>query len=616
MTHSTASGLPAESAHRHRRGRVTSAVAGMIVLVLAGGLVPASAAVTPAPPRRIVSGWLPYWTSAASTSSVVANADLFTDVSPFWYSATWTGATSSLIQQVSDSSKTTYLPQLQAAGVKVIPSITDGMAARQLAATLASPTERDLFVGRITDLVTTNGYAGIDLDFENFAFSDGCSSWATTRPAWVTFIAQLSAALHAHGALLSVTTPAMYDATYRTAMTVPGFNPCSTTSGYWVYDWAGISTYIDRLRIMTYDYHVSTPGPISPFPWVERVVAFATTQVASGKVFAGVAQYGRDWVRRDAANNLLVTGVCPVDNVPDYTRKTFSAAAVPGVLAARGVTAAGHWDATYQEQSFRYNVTYRGTTALGAATSCVVAREVWYDEARAAVARAALVPKYHLGGIAEWTVGGEDPAQWSSLRTYASTIAPTPTVVTLTASPVVTYGVRAGILAQALSSGVAVDGVPAILYFRKTGVTPWTKVATGTTDSTGAVRFAMAVVAAGQYHVVVQGTFERLTGSATKAVGLRTAIRLYTNGPNVAHGQLVRVSAVLLPAISGQKVLRQILQSSGQWITLATASADSLGRVGFRFTAGNTGVTRTYRLVAVGTPTVTGATAGFTITGT
>ena len=34
-----------------------------------------------------MSGWLPYWTTAESVNSFVANADLFSDISPFWHNA-------------------------------------------------------------------------------------------------------------------------------------------------------------------------------------------------------------------------------------------------------------------------------------------------------------------------------------------------------------------------------------------------------------------------------------------------------------------------------------------------------------------------------------------------
>ena len=61
------------------------AVLGLLAGLLAGS--PAAQAETP----KITTGWLPYWMTSparpAGINSAVANADLLSEVSPFWYSA-------------------------------------------------------------------------------------------------------------------------------------------------------------------------------------------------------------------------------------------------------------------------------------------------------------------------------------------------------------------------------------------------------------------------------------------------------------------------------------------------------------------------------------------------
>ena len=76
-----------------------------------------------------------------------------------------------------------------------------------MAATLADPALRAQHVADIVNLVVANGYDGIDLDYEVFAFSDGSSSWAATQPNWTAFVTELGAALKAQGKLLAVTIP-------------------------------------------------------------------------------------------------------------------------------------------------------------------------------------------------------------------------------------------------------------------------------------------------------------------------------------------------------------------------------------------------------------------------
>ncbi len=585
-----------------RRSRLVSLAVGAVGTAMAAGLLPApaQASVAPLPPRRIVTGWMPYWATASSASSVLSNADLFTDVSPFWYSAQRAGSSSVLAQQVSDSAKSTYLPRLRSSGVKVLPTITDGMGTRQMAATLAGTSTRALLVRQIVGLVTANGYDGIDLDFEHFAFGDGRASWPTTRPAWVLFVSQLSRALHAQGKMLALTTPPIYDASR------------SASSGYWVYDWAGIAPYVDRLRIMAYDYSVSVPGPIAPFPWVERVVAFATTQVPSGKIQIGIASYGRDWVRRDANNKYLVRGLCPIDNQPSYASRSFTSSSLASVLVSHGLTTRNVvWHPTYLEQTFVYPMRYSGHTTSGAATSCTVYHSVWYDDARAAAARATLVAKYHLAGLAQWTVGGEDPRQWSALRRYARTIAPRPTVVRVSASPVVTFAGRASVAAVATSSGAAVEGATATLYVRQHGKAAWTRVGATTTSVAGVARFAPAVSRYVDYLVAVNGSFERTSGGAVATTKVRTLMSVVTGAPVITRGKGLKVVVTLKPATAGQIVLRQAY-SRGAWRTVATARVDGNGRAAFAYRSYVVGKVSN-RLVAVGTLRVLGTVGQFSV---
>ena len=79
---------------------------------------------------------------------------------------------------------------------KIIPTITDGTAKGVLAKLLASNSSRSNIISTIVALVNQYNYDGIDLDFENFAFLDGNTTWPTTAPLWVQFVKELSQALH------------------------------------------------------------------------------------------------------------------------------------------------------------------------------------------------------------------------------------------------------------------------------------------------------------------------------------------------------------------------------------------------------------------------------------
>ncbi|HET9649551.1 MAG TPA: hypothetical protein VFP34_15160, partial [Microlunatus sp.] len=76
---------------QHPVRRVLGVAVSMLLMITAM-LLPAAAASADSAPRRIVAGWIrpaPY--QEAGVASVTANADLWSEVSPFWYSVT--GAT-------------------------------------------------------------------------------------------------------------------------------------------------------------------------------------------------------------------------------------------------------------------------------------------------------------------------------------------------------------------------------------------------------------------------------------------------------------------------------------------------------------------------------------------
>ena len=211
-----------------RKYRSTESLVIALTLILAGAILPVTNANADEEklPRKILTGWMPYYSVKNSMTSILANKDLMSEVSPFWYSLT--SATAIKDQYASAKltiPKQTQLDILRANGLLILPAITDGTKKLVLSGLLAKPSTRSQVVNTITKLVLTNNYDGIDLDLEGFAFSDGTASWAKTSPNWVLFIKELSTLLHANGKILSMTTPVVFD-------------PVKKRSGsYWVYNW-------------------------------------------------------------------------------------------------------------------------------------------------------------------------------------------------------------------------------------------------------------------------------------------------------------------------------------------------------------------------------------------
>jgi spore germination protein YaaH len=420
---------------------------------------------------------MPYWMTSPArptgVDSAVANADLFEDVSPFWYSATARkggGVKVELNRNFTNGEANVAwaMQRLRAAGLVVLPAIADASGKRRMARTLADPALRGQHVAELVALAVNNGYDGLDLDYENFAFGDGRSSWQETLPNWTAFVAELGAALRAQGKLLSVTIPGPCSVN----------NNCGGRNGYWVYNLEGIAPHADRIRIMAYDYTVQSVGPIAPMDWVRANVEYAVTVMDPAKLQIGVPTYGRARTRTKGGDFRL-SGVCPRKRGSSTERRAYrsatamaavTAADIPEILTRYGLTETDiRWDPQRQESSFRYTKEVRWTDRAGNRQTCLAKRQLNFVGPDGVLARTQLVGQYGLNGAALWTIGGENPAQWNVLRSYAQSLAPAEAAVAIDATPAVTIGQPTSVAGGVTVGGAPLAQVPVTLEFQSVG---------------------------------------------------------------------------------------------------------------------------------------------------
>jgi spore germination protein YaaH len=557
-------------------------------------------------PKTIVSGWLPYWMTSPArpqgVESAVQNADLISEVSPFWYAATAktgggvkVGFNANFSNAAANSAWA--MQQLRAAGVKVLPAIVDGAGKGRLAKTLADPALRAQHVADLVNLVVSNGYDGIDLDYEGFAFSDGRDSWAATRPSWTTFVTELGAALNAQGKLLSVTIPP--------PCTMSG--ACGDDLGYWVYNLRGIAPAVDRIRIMAYDYSVNGIGPIAPMPWVRAIVQYSASIMDPAKLQIGVPTYGRAWTRKDG-NQFRLTGTCPAPGTSAYRSLTAMVSVtdreIPNVLATAGVKPEDvQWAEREQENWVYYDKKVNWTDSSGAQQTCTAKRVMWWVGPQAVLARTQLVGEFGLAGAAYWTIGGEDPAQWPLIRSYAQSLAPATTDVTVSGAPVVVFGSPMTVSATITSGGAPLPGAAAVLQFRpavgKKKDRRWTDAQQTAAGPDGIATFTVAPQVTGDWQVVVPPVDARVEGVSapftTQVQALVTAVPKQTRVP---RGERIVVRAWARPAQEGQRLALQV-QRGDQWRNVATARANAKGRAPLVATAPSAKGRYVYRVVAV-----------------
>jgi spore germination protein YaaH len=507
------------------------------------------------PPRKILTGWLPYYSMKTYLPAVLNNADLIKEIMPFWYTLKYDGKTKKPV--VADVYKTANpsvpitepLTALRNAGMTIIPTITDGTDQMILANLLAKPVSRKQVVDAIVATVASQNYDGIDLDFEGFAFIDPNTTWKTTAPNWVLFIKELGAALHAQKKILSITTPYL-------------FNPAEKQKGYFVYAWAEVAPHIDRLRIMTYDYSTSRPGPIGPISWVEKTVKYAVSIMPASKVYLGLPGYGKDWVTK-------VEGVCPSNLAkiitPSAKAGTFLMRDAASIAATYG--AVPTYNETFAEVTFSYKREYTGQTSSGLSTTCTASRTAWHQNAQSFSVRAKLVAKYQLGGAAQWVIGQEEPLAMVAIREVATSIAPAQLESSLTLS---TYELSYGNPVTLSGLITLKDKSPvAGLAFTVEGKYPdgsTRTLTTGTTGIDGTYVIPMLIGKSVSLRVLTESSWER-EASATPALTLAVARNLIVTPPtSVKSGLPFTISGIVLP------------RTAGVTITLATTAGKVIGQ--------------------------------------
>ena len=524
-----------------------------VTALLISGLVlaPASSA---AEPRKILTTWIPYYNLKTYLPAALNSSAMIKEVMPFWYTLNYnaTTKTPTIKDLYSPSNPSvpmiTPLTALRGAGYKIIPTITDGTTKLVLAKAISTADGRTKIVNLITNLVVNNNFDGIDLDFENFAFVDGRPSWVTTEPLWVAFIQELSTALHSRNKLLSIDTPYQLTGT-------------PTDPGYYVYAWAKIANYIDRLRIMTYDYSVSKPGPIGPISWVEKTVQYATTVIPASKVWVGLAGYGKDWVTK-------VDGVCPAEfaNVVKVGVKaaTFLMNEAPTLAASYGTVPT--FNPQYDEMTFSYTKTYTGNTASGLSTSCSASRTAWYQSAQSYATRTNLVAKYKLGGVATWILGMEDPLALQAIANVASTIAPAKVLSSITVDKkIIDYGTSVmvnGLLT--LEDKLPLAGVPIRLEGKSVGDVSWRPLAQGVTSGDGSYSVPVLLGKNTTLRLATDLTWERMDSlSNEEPIAVTRLVSI--NAPLTTKiGLPYAITGVVRPRSAGVQVaLKQFV--SGAW---------------------------------------------------
>jgi spore germination protein len=268
--------------------------------------------------------------------------------------------------------------------IPVMPLVVNpGFNQEMLHRFLASDVARARAVHSLVELCRRNGYAGIQVDFENLGIDD--------RDAFTRFFRELATALRAERFMISAAV------VHR-----PDELAGATQYQKWLfrnwragYDLKALGEVADFLSLMSYNQHTrrTPPGPQHGMPWLREVVGYALEHVPARKLSMGIITNSMHWYSSQE------------DRITPEMARSYSA--VLSHERALGLAerygARWHWDEE-QQVAFTY-YSNAGTFEW-----------LFLEDARSFAPRADLVRELGLRGFSVWVLGSEDPAIWNVLR--------------------------------------------------------------------------------------------------------------------------------------------------------------------------------------------------------
>ncbi len=249
--------------------------------------------------------------------------------------------------------------------IDVAPLVTNGAFSEDVsAAFLADAAARALAVESMVAEAKKKRYVGWQIDFEQID--------ASNRDAFTAFIREAADAFHAEGLSVSVA-----------VVSKVSDNPEDYPNDLWqnligVFDYEALGEAADFISVMSYDEPYKT-GPVAPYPWLERVLAYTLEKIPAEKVSLGVPTYY--WEREVGGRNRIM--------------EIGGAAGVAIAKKERGAKTG------YDEEMKTAFVRY--SAAPGDP------RVVWHENRRSIQDKLNLAAENALHGISVWALGLELP---------------------------------------------------------------------------------------------------------------------------------------------------------------------------------------------------------------
>lgn len=300
-----------------------------------------------------------------AVASIQQLGHLLTSVIPFAYHVSEDGTIDSLEDRE-------IIAAAKNKGVIPIMSITNfkgnESGTKVAHALFTRPESRDHLLTNIIHIIQEKGYTGLNIDFENVQPSD--------REGYNHFLRHTVNLLHSLG--YSVSTAVM-----------PKTGFAQPQSAYVAYDYKAHGNIVDFVILMTYEwgYRFGHPQAISPVDKIRQVVSYAVSEIPPSKISLGFETYARDWT---------------IPQAQGQEAETFSPLDAVNRAIQYGAEIKYHQQA--QSPYFQY------TDEQGRN------HEVWFEDARSALAKLNLIQEFELRGVSYWALGFPYPQNWALLE--------------------------------------------------------------------------------------------------------------------------------------------------------------------------------------------------------
>jgi len=285
---------------------------------------------------------MPYYYLPAR-DELTAHAGLFTDVAFRWFK---TNSRGGLEYEYKDD-YSGMMALARAKGLKTHASVVL-MGKEELHQLLSSEEKRACLIGNIMDRVTSDGYDGVNIDFELMGADDASN--------FTAFLRELKISLG--------------DKTLSVAVFA------RTSSDKWPtpYQYGLIGQIADQVVVMAYDYHyrTSAPGPVAPLWWVEDVVDYMSANMPAHKILLGLPTYGYDWGGSGSGTTVTAKKLAELKQRYTLVEKFDQASMSPTYT---------YWD--------QYGVWH----------------QVWLENQQSLQAKVNLAQTRKIGGISFWRIG-------------------------------------------------------------------------------------------------------------------------------------------------------------------------------------------------------------------